>query len=248
MRLVCFPYAGVGASVYRLWSAGLPESVEVCAVQLPGREGRLRETPLTDIGDIVAALVPQILPWLDRPFAFFGHSMGALLATEVVEALSARGAPLPDQLFVSGRRPPHVPDDEPPMGSLPDDLFVAEIDRRFGGIPAAVRADAELMALLMPTLRADIIALERYRNDTRKLLRCPVAVFGGASDRRASRQHLESWQLLTRSDLQLRLFDGDHFYLNPQRPAVLREVAAILAPFLALAESRHSVATRGVSL
>ena len=109
-RLFCFPYAGVGASAYRLWSTGLPAELEVCAVQIPGREGRWREPPHTRIDTLVAALLPVLQPCFDLPFAFFGHSMGGVLAAELTVALQGSGAPLPEHLFISARRAPHLPD------------------------------------------------------------------------------------------------------------------------------------------
>jgi surfactin synthase thioesterase subunit len=245
MRMFCFPYAGVGASVYRLWSAGLPEQVEVIALQLPGRESRLREPPLSSISQIVAAIVPEILPLLDRPYVFFGHSMGALLATELVRELTGRGIPPPEQLIVSGRRLPQVPDSEPAMASLPDEEFVAEINRRFGGIPAQVRHDRELMELLLPALRADIAALESHRPGEATQLECPIAVFGGAEDPRVPREQLEAWRTATRAGFHLRMFPGDHFYLNPHRVQVLAQVSSILAPLLADAADRRTVPATG---
>src|SRR5580658_5790200 len=105
-RLFCFPHAGVGSSFYRLWAIGLPIDLEVCPVQLPGRENRLHEPALTSIPELVDALVPALLPHMDLPFAFFGHSMGAVIAAEVTRALSDAGRGLPQHLMVSGRRPP----------------------------------------------------------------------------------------------------------------------------------------------
>jgi len=150
LRLFCVPYAGVGASTYRLWAAGLPAEVEVSAIQLPGRETRLREKPLDRIPDIVAGLLPELRPHLDVPFAIFGHSMGAVIATELCAALVREGGPLPLHLFVSGRRAPHLADPDPSLSHLPDDDFARELNLRYGGIPAEIMADRELMALLLP--------------------------------------------------------------------------------------------------
>lgn len=241
VRLFCFPYAGVGASVYRLWPAGLPPEVEVCAIQLPGREGRLRESPMTSIHAMTQALLPELLPWFDRPFAFFGHSMGAILAAEVARSLRATGLKTPGWLMVSGRRAPHLPDSEPRLTGLPDEQFVSEINRRFGGIPAQVMEDRELMALLLPTLRADIVALEGYLRTDASAFDFPVAVFGGLDDARADRKALDAWRAQTTSDFRLRMFPGDHFYLNPRRADLLAEVTSILAPLLA--EHRTARAT-----
>jgi surfactin synthase thioesterase subunit len=229
-RLFCFPHAGTGASTYRLWPRALPDALEVWAVQPPGREGRLGERSATSIAALVAGLVPALLPVLDRPFAFFGHSMGAVVATEVARSLEARGGPLPHHLLVSSRRPPHLAGAEPPLHPLPDAEFVAELQRRYGGIPAEVRAQADLMALLLPSLRSDIEALETYRAPRRPPLPCPITAFGGADDPLTPREHLEAWRDETRAAFRLRLFAGGHFYLDARRPELLADVAATLAP------------------
>ena len=234
-RLFCFPYAGVGASAYRLWSTGLPPALEVCAVQLPGRESRFREPPLDRIDAAVAALVPVIGANSDLPFAFFGHSMGAVVATELTLALAAAGAPLPQHLFISARRPPEVADPDTPLSGLPDAAFVAEIQRRYGGIPAEVMQDAEMMALLLPSLRADMTALETHAPTRPTRIPVPLSVFGGTLDRRVPPAHLEAWRDTAAAGLRLRMFPGDHFYINPCRAEVLAEVQATLAPWLSAA-------------
>jgi medium-chain acyl-[acyl-carrier-protein] hydrolase len=228
-RLFCFPYAGAGASVYRSWAAGLPAGIELCILQLPGRENRLREPPLTRIDALVEAIVPALLPHLDLPYALFGHSMGAVIASEVVAALQDRGAAAPAHLFVSARRAPHLPDPDAPISGLRDSEFVAELQRRYNGIPAEVLRDREMMQLLLPTLRADMQALETYRPSGSMRIECPLSVFGGSRDPRTPRAHLEAWREVARGELRLRLFEGDHFYLAPRRVEVLAEVAAALS-------------------
>lgn len=232
-RLFCFPYAGVGGSVYRLWPNGLPADLEVCVVQLPGREQRLREPPKTSIVDLVRELVPAFVPYLDLPFAVFGHSMGAVLASEVTRALAEAGHPLPQHLLVSGRRPPHVAGPESPMHGLDDAAFVAELNRRYRGIPAEVLEQPELMALFIPILRADLTALETYLPQGRAPLPCPITAFGGLDDHLTPRDHLEAWKGETSRAFDVRLYEGDHFYLNTQRSRLLADISATLEPMLA---------------
>lgn len=229
LRLICFHHAGVGAAVYRPWALQMPPHVEVCAIELPGRGARLREAPLDSVAKMVTELLTALQPEFDRPFAFFGHSMGAVLAYETALALAEGGHPVPEHLFVSGRRPPHVPDPMSPIGDLPDALFVAEIDRRYGGIRPELLQHADVMALLLPALRADIRALDRHcPAHNRATLPCPITAMGGDADAVTPAGHLEAWRPLTAARFASRLYPGDHSYLEPRRSEVLADLAAAL--------------------
>lgn len=230
-RLFCFPHAGGTVTSFRHWDR-LPALLEVRAAQLPGRADRLREPPLGSIPALAEALVQALLPYLGTRFAFFGHSMGAVLAFEVASILAARGAPMPEHLIVSGRRPPDIRSSEPDMHQLPDDMFIAEIDRRYSGIPRQLLYDHEVMALLLPGLRADITALETHRPAPCVPLDLPITAFGGGHDSLTPPAHLEAWRRLGNGAFRLRLFPGGHFYLDTQRAAVLDDLAVTLAPML----------------
>jgi surfactin synthase thioesterase subunit len=206
--------------------------MEVCAVQLPGRESRLREPALKRIDAIVAALLPVLRPHLDVPFAFFGHSMGAVVASEVAAALGRAGGRTPQHVFLSGRRAPYLADCDSPLSGLSDADFVAEINRRYGGIPQEVIRDQEILELLLPCLRSDIEALEGYSPTLAAPLTCPLTIFGGTEDSRATRAQLEAWSVATRGAFRLRMFGGDHFYLNTRRVEVLADIAGTLAPLM----------------
>jgi medium-chain acyl-[acyl-carrier-protein] hydrolase len=231
-RLFCFAHAGGGASAYRLWSAGLPVEVEVCAVLLPGREGRLHEPPVSNLTALVDGVMPDLLALADRPFALFGHSMGAVVAGEVARTLHARGGPEPLALFASSRRPAHVPGTETPLHPLSDDAFVTEIRRRYGGIPAEVLAEPDLMALLLPSLRADMHALETHRPTRRPPIACPIIALGGSDDRLTPIQHLDAWRDETSGAFRARQFPGGHFYIEARRSDVLAEVIQALGSAL----------------
>jgi len=232
MRLFCFPYAGIGASAFRLWPAALPAEVEVVSVQLPGRETRLHEPPLSAMPAMVGQLLPELRGQLDLPYALFGHSMGATLAWATARALAAEGVSPPLHVILSGRRAPRMPDPDLPLRDLSDAQFIDEIDRRYGGIPAQVRASADLMALLLPALRADIAALETYRQGEAAPLPLPLTVFGGQQDARAPAAQMQAWRGETSAAFHVQLFPGGHFFLNTSRPAVLAAVARILHPLL----------------
>lgn len=240
VRLFCFAHAGAGASVFRLWPQGLPSEVEVCAIQLPGRETRLHEPPMRELPAIVEALVAALRSELDRPFALFGHSMGAVLACELARALETGAGPSPSHLIVSGRRGPQVPDRDPPLHGLHDAAFVAELNRRYGGIPAEVMQHEELLRLLLPALRADLQAIETHRPPPRPPLAVPISALGGSDDPRATHDDLEAWRRETSGAFRTRVFAGDHFYLQQRRPELLADLAVTLAPLWARTPAKAS--------
>jgi len=225
LRLFCFPYAGGAASIYRTWPQHLPADVEVCAVQLPGRENRIQEQPFSDMGELVAALLANLLPYLDKPFALFGHSMGALIAYEVAQALQRAGSPQPSQIFVSGRRAPTLPERDPPLHGQPtDDALLLAIQQRYNNLPAILLQDAELKALYAPLLRADFTLVERYQPSSLAPLACPISAFGGDADPFASEAELQGWHSLIASRFALQLFAGAHFYLQEQSVPLLKRI------------------------
>ena len=184
---------------------------------------RLSEPAIPNILALADAIITAITPHLVIPFALFGHSMGAPLAAEVAHGLAARGLPQPCRLIVSGRRPPRLPDPLPPLSGLSDPDFVAEIKRRYDGIPHEILANPDLLAMLLPALRADIVALETHRPPARPPLNCPISAFGGADDALAPRAHLDAWRDETASTFDVRVFPGGHFYLETERAAVLAQ-------------------------
>lgn len=229
LRLFCFPYAGGAASIYRTWPQYLPNTIEVCAVQLPGRENRFREGLYTNLVELVRMLRLNLLPYLDKPFALFGHSMGALLAYEFAQQLQQHGH-RPTHIVVSGRRAPTLPEPESLLHTLAsDDEFLAELQRRYNNVPVMVREDPEMRDLFAPLLRADLTLVETYTCTTFTPLRCPLIACGGTSDPRVSLAELQAWQTLTQADFALHRFLGAHFYLNEQVQPLLATIAGYLA-------------------
>jgi medium-chain acyl-[acyl-carrier-protein] hydrolase len=212
-RLFCFPYAGGGASFFRTWRQRLGPDIEVCAIQLPGREDRLAEPPFAKLSSLIEALADVLYAYTDFPFAFFGHSLGALISFELARRLRRQKAPCPLQLFVSGHRAPQIPDPDPPIHQLPDAEFIEELGR-FNGTPQAVLENPELMEVFMPLLRSDICLNETYVYDHEAPLDCPITAFGGLEDEEVSREELAAWHDQTRSRFNIQMFPGDHFFLN----------------------------------
>lgn len=223
LRLFVFPHAGSGAAAYRAWAPHMPADVQLALVQLPGREARLAEPPHTRMRALVDALVPQILPHLDGPFAFFGHSMGAHVAFETARALRAQGHE-PRHLVVSGNRAPHLPFPRPRIHHLPDERILAEFER-LGGTPKEILADGQLMSLLLPVLRADLELCETYAFERGPPLSCALTAWGGARDPDVPHAALDAWREHTTGPFSSRLFDGGHFFLQEDRTRVLAALA-----------------------
>lgn len=226
LRLFCFPYAGGGASAFREWEQELPGAVEVLAVQPPGREGRLAEAPFTRIPALVQALVAPLRAKLEAgpsvPCAFFGHSLGALVAYELTLELRRRGEPGPDHLLVSGSRAPHctLPDD--PVHVLRGEAFKDRL-RVLGGTPPQVLENEELMNLFTPLLLADFELSETYRHGVEPL-NVPISAFAGTDDPEVSLDRVEAWREQAGAGFHLDLLPGDHFFLHSAQTLLLGKV------------------------
>lgn len=221
VRLFCFPYAGGDARIYRMWSGSLPAFVDTLRVQLPGRSGRIRERPYRRLDEMVESLSHALLPLLDRPFAFFGHSMGAMISFELARYLRRNHCLEPAHLFVSGRRAPHLPSTEPPTYNLPDGEFLEEV-RRLNGTPEELFEYPGLMELLCGVLRADFEVTQTYIHKEEAPLSCPITVFGGLQDHWITREQQEAWREQTLSSFSLNMLPGDHFFLRTVQPLILK--------------------------
>ncbi len=228
LRLVCLPHAGGGANQFRHWPAGLSPAVEVCAVQLPGRETRFREPPIPHYQPLIAALADALLPSLDRPYALYGHSLGALLAFELVRELRRRGIPGPVHLIVAAYTAPQLPRDRPPLHALPDDEFCEALRVR-GGTPAVVLNHAELMQLFLPMIRADFAVSETYTYQPESPLDCPLSVLAGDNDPLAPLSRLTPWSELTTGPFESIVLPGHHFFPQTQQALVLQTIRRLLA-------------------
>jgi medium-chain acyl-[acyl-carrier-protein] hydrolase len=226
-RLVCFPFAGSGASTYRPWCGAFGSSVNVCAVQLPGREDRLADAPYVHVTPLVDALTDVLEPVLAAPYALFGHSMGALIAFELTRRLQRLGRPLPRRLFLSGHRSPDRQPSAAPIHALPDREFLDAL-RRFGGTPDVLLNDPEFVSLALPVLRADFTLCETYSFSPGPALDVPVTVLAATRDRHVPAGELEGWGRHSSRETRVRMFEGDHFFVQAARADVIRAVAGEL--------------------
>ena len=221
LRLFCFPYAGGNAQIFRSWSDHLSSNIEICPAELPGHGRRRKETPFTNLQELVSAIIPIITPDLDKPFAFFGHSMGALIAFELTRLLRDRALPLPTHLFVSGRRAPQLPEDDPPSYNLPDEELIKKL-RWLKGTSSKILDDPEMMQLMLPILRADFEVCETYKYTEQAPLPCPIVALGGWRDPATRNGGLKGWREHTSSNFSKKTFPGNHFFLHSAETPLLK--------------------------
>jgi medium-chain acyl-[acyl-carrier-protein] hydrolase len=221
LKMFCFPYAGGTALVFKKWADLLPSTVQVISVELPGRGVRLREAAHVSLPALIDELEEVIRPLLDKPFVFFGHSMGALIAFELARTLRRKYDHEPRALFVSGRRAPQTPRDEPITYNLPHDEFIDELIK-IDGTPKEVIEHAELMELMIPLLRADFQLVQTYEYLPDTPLRCPITIYGGLQDNHIPRESLLSWKELTSSRCSLHMLLGDHFFIRSSQAQLLK--------------------------
>ncbi|MCP3804700.1 alpha/beta fold hydrolase [Allokutzneria sp. A3M-2-11 16] len=226
-RVYCFPHAGASAAVYAPWRGLAGDRLAICPVQPPGRAERFREKPFTTVDSLVDELVADIGDQFTGNYAFFGHSMGALVAFEVTRKLRAIGAQLPKHLFVSGRAAPQLPDTRKQLRALPQPELIAEL-KRLGGMPDAVLNEPELLELFIPLFRADLTVNEAYTHRSEEPLPIPLTTLGGHGDPRADDDELKAWGELTADRFALHTYPGGHFYLEKKAGELIDMFAAEL--------------------
>lgn len=231
IRLFTLPYAGGGASAYRAWNKILPPQIDAYAVQLPGRETRYAEPRITQFSAAVEAITEAIRPHLDRPFAIFGHSLGARLAFETTRRLRHLNLPMPKHLFVSSCTAPQINKKRQIYHTLADQDFIEAVTK-LGGMPDALLQNDELLELVLPILRADFSLYETYQYMVEPVLHCPITAFGGIEDSEAMPDDVEQWQRQTTQNFRTRLFPGNHFYLNAHTNELLSEIVRDLKHLL----------------
>jgi len=230
LRLFCFHHAGGGASLYRDWPRYSREFFEVIAVQLPGREHRIGEPAIIDMDELLDALVPVLVPELDRPYIFFGHSLGAILAFELCRIIQRRGLRAPEHLFVSSRSSPRIRAELEKVTRLPDDELAREIHQQYGGIPDAVFVNQDLLAFIIPSLRADMLLLQTHIYRPGPLLSYPLTAFTGSEDRFARGEEMQRWADETTGPFRCEIMHGGHFYLKDVPQILLtRMIAAVIS-------------------
>lgn len=209
-RLLIFPYAGAGVGSFARWFNLLPREVDVCIVELPGRDRLHAAEPYTDWAQLVEGII-ELLDGLEKvPTDFYGHSFGALVAFETARELARAGRSEPQTLVVAAHRPPHVP----PFGKLGslDDKSLVEALLRHGTLPIDVASDEKYVRHILPQLRADLHLCDSYAYSDSKLLECDIVVLSGVLDKMLDVNHLHLWQKQTRGNMILQIFSGGHMF------------------------------------
>ena len=227
LRLFCFPFAGGGAIAYHSWAKQLPETIEVNAIRLPGREMRIGEAPITQWRPLIHQLVTALQTKLDKPFVFYGHSLGTLLAFESARELRRRGLPLPKLLVVTGREAAHMPPIIMPDLQLPEGQFIRSIHNSFGGISEAILENEELVELLEPILRADFTLVENHVFVPEEPFNFPIIACTGINDM-PTQVGVQAWASHTTNSFQCHTMPGGHFFIESERGALLEIIRTAL--------------------
>ncbi|QBE95158.1 Linear gramicidin dehydrogenase LgrE [Blautia producta] len=226
--LLCFPFAGGGASAFYGWNERLPDRVRSCPIQLPGREERIMEKPYVDMENLIDDVV-SALYCVKQELLIFGHSMGAKIAYEVSKRLEKEGKRV-EVLMVSGSRAPHIPEPNP-IYHLSDEEFKKELGR-FEGTPKEILDNQELLDFFLPMLRADFTMDEIYQSKDQAKLHCPIIALGGEADQEADWREIETWGAYTDAGFEYKIFPGGHFFIKTRESEVLSFIRKIIMEYV----------------
>lgn len=230
VRLFCFPFAGGGASIFRDWPAAAPDFLQICRVQLPGRENRLAEPAFTELVPLITQLINELYPLMhNKRFAFFGHSMGGIVAFEVCRQLAELGEPLPEKVFLSATRPPHLVDPKP-IHHLEEQEFIRALQQR-GGTPDEILTSPVFREIFAPTLRHDLAIAESWYAIDLPALPVPLVIFNGCQDSIVKAGSADTWCRYSSIEPQIVTFDGGHFFIHSHAQEVRQAVFSRLHDF-----------------
>ena len=226
IRLFCLPFAGGGASLYRPWSTALAPEIEVCPIQLPGRENRYSEKSITDAYEMAGAITAQMLPFIDRPYAIFGPSMGALLSFEITRLLQSQKRRPPEILFLSAHRAAHLPRKRDPLHALPDSQFIESL-KQYGGFPEEILNNQDFIDFVLPTMRSDMTLCDLYAfKPIESPIVTPLEMYAGEDDREAGPNEMTAWSEHSSGESNLTTFKGGHFFLRTHSQELLENISS----------------------
>jgi medium-chain acyl-[acyl-carrier-protein] hydrolase len=225
-RLFCFPFAGGSATVFTGWGEKLKPGIEVWAAQPRGRGKRFSEPLHQSVAEMVQDYLQVLRAHLDLPFAFYGHSLGGLLALELAQQLQVEGFPLPNHLFIGASAPPVAGLIHPRISHLSDEGFVTALQERYSAIPESVLKESELMQIFLPPLKADFSAYETFDRNSVTQVRCPITALAGSDDGVVAPEVMQDWRRHTEVSFDLYIVPGDHFFLSTGGALVLSTIRA----------------------
>jgi medium-chain acyl-[acyl-carrier-protein] hydrolase len=239
-RLFCFSYAGGNANTFRNWPRYLSEQIELIAIQYPGRATRFKEKSIDSMGEMVDQLLDHLKSeFNEKPYAFFGHSMGASIAFELARKIanennsSGRKLTPPSHLIVSGRRGPKakIEKERKPIHNLPQEDFLKRL-RELNGTPEELLQHDDLMDLMEPILRSDFKLVETWKYKPQEVLSIPLSIYGGKDDQHIDEGSLNAWQLESDASSNIEVFPGDHFYLLQHEQRLVEKINNDLVDYL----------------
>jgi len=231
LRIFCFPYAGGGASIYSRWELAMPLEVDLCIAQLPGRENRRHENAFRSFSLLINVLSEEITPLLNKPYVLFGHSMGALICFELARKLRETNNELPMHIFLSGLAPPKSVDKSEFSYNIMCDSDVIDLLDRINGTPKEILKDRELLEVFLPVVKADFELLNSYFFVAQNPLECPITSYHGINDN-IPISEISNWTNQTKKGFKIKIFQGDHFFINSSRDSVLTALRADLRMIL----------------
>jgi medium-chain acyl-[acyl-carrier-protein] hydrolase len=216
VQLICFPFAGSGASLFYPWVNSLSSKFEVWAFQAPGHEELMDQELITDLEQMNKYILQKIIPILKPPFILFGHSLGAVLAYELTKELQTRNL-IPETLIVSGRQPPHLKSKKASISHLNNEDFINAVFQ-LNGTPRELLSSHEFLQMAIPILRADFQLAENYQIQIQEKIQCPIKVLGSTLDQWIDAHEITQWSNATENSCEISIFEGDHFHLkhNPK--------------------------------
>ena len=244
LRLFCFPYSGASPHVFYPWLDEFPDEIEIAPIQLPGYGARVYEPPRDDLPALISSLCRALVPHISGPFAFFGHSLGALVCYEVARELRRSGHPVPCRIFAAGRQAPHIATKFASVRELSRSEFV-EVLRRFQGTPETLLRNPEMLDLFLPVIRAGFLLNESYIYRDEPPLACAISTFGGLDDDWVEQGDLLAWAQHTAGPFSARLFPGNHFFIHSAQSPIIGAICDDLLPAPRLQAAPNSEATDG---
>ncbi len=223
-RVFCFPYSGATAQVFRPLTQLLPEGVSVYSYELPGRGRRFNEEIPGTLAEIIEEAFLSINRIIDRPYIFWGHSLGGIIGYEMARHIRTNNHPLPKHLFVTGIRAPQVPKREKDVYDLPRDEFIEKI-KEMGGTPEEIFNHEEMLDIMIPILKKDFKIYEMYRFTPDMPMPFPITAIGGLDDKFVSKEDLEQWSVHTSSLFDMHMLAGDHFFIFDNMNNIAQSIA-----------------------